>query len=185
MKNGLKYTLIVLGVFVGLAATVGVLPTVTIRNQAISLEENVSEAKSNISKEQNRRVSLFKNLVDSVESYNDYEQSTQSKIVEARSMADKGDVKEAKVALNAVVEKYPDLKSQDNYKELMTNLTSTENRLADYNESFNQSVGTYNRYTKRFPNTFYLGLTGYEVQTFEKTALEVDPAEGNDLFTKK
>lgn len=182
--KAIKLTAVTVGVLSGAILMLGVVPTVTIGNQAMSLEETVSEAKSNVNKEQNRRVQLFKNLVDSVESYNKYEKDTQAKLVEARSKASKGDVKEAKVALNAVVEKYPDLKSQDNYKELMTNLTSTENRLADYNESVNQSISTYNRYTKRFPNTFYLGLSGYEVQTFQKTNLEVDPAEGNNLFSK-
>lgn len=167
---------------VGAVILLFIVPAISTGNKAISLEESVTSAKSNLNKEQNRRINLFTNLVDAVESYNDYEGNTQQKLTEARSNANKGNVDDAKVSLNAVVEKYPDLKSQNNYKDLMQNFTSTENRVADYDEAYNNDVATYNRFVKSVPAKWYLNLSGYDVKHYNKSSYTVDAKSAQNLF---
>lgn len=161
---------------------VGMGVTYSFQNSAINLENNVKTAKANVNKEQRRRIDLFNNMVDAVESYNTYEGDTMAKIVEARSKASNGKVESASVLLSSVVEAYPELKSQDNYKNLMKEFSVTENRLADYEENYNNAVSSYDSYTRRFPASFFLGLTGYQPQHFERTEYHIDESKATNLF---
>lgn len=181
----MKKALAIIGSVVGGVFILGLLfiiPMVTTSNTAIRLENQVETAKANINKEQNRRVTLFNNLVNATESYNKYEADTQKKIVSARTKANKGNVEGAKVELNAVAEKYPELKAQKNYSQTMTEFSKTENRLADYTESYNSDIKSYNNYTETFPRSFFLSLTGHSVQHYTQSSLEVNPSDGNNLF---
>lgn len=72
-----------------------VVSAVTISNGQISRQQEVQTAKANISKEEQRRVDLFRNMVDAVQSYNNYESSTQQKITDARTKANAGKIREA------------------------------------------------------------------------------------------
>ena len=69
--------------------------------------------------------------------------------------------------INAVAEAYPDLKSSDNYKQLMNELSITENSIAAYRENYNKQIKEYNRYVRKFPTSILLGITGYEKQNYE------------------
>ena len=102
--------LMLLGIFIG------------INNTVINLEEQIKESKSSINIQEKRREDLIFNLVNTVESYNNYEQDTMFKIVEARTKASGGNVEEAQVLISAVAEQYPELKSNENYKTLMTDI---------------------------------------------------------------
>lgn len=82
----------------------------------------------------------FYNLVDAVKSYQNYEGDTLTKITQARTAAASGKVEQAQVALNAVAEQYPELKANENYKQLMTELALTENQIAQYRNNYNQQV---------------------------------------------
>lgn len=144
-------------------------------NTAIHLEEQIKESKSAINIQEKRREDLIYNLVDTVESYNKYEQDTMTKIVEARAKASNGQVEEAQVLINAVAEKYPELKSNENYKTLMTELSVTENLIAQHRDNYNVQVKQYNKHVRTFPNSMILNMMGYE--KLDNSYLEYDASE--------
>lgn len=153
-----------------------------IGNGQIKRQQEVQTAKANISKEEQRRVDLFQNMVDAVQSYNKYEGFTQQKITDARSKANSGKIKEASQSLNAVVERYPELKSQSNYKQAMLEFSITENRLANYRENYNDEVQSYNVYVSRFPNHQLLNFMGHSTKTYQPLNYDVDNAKATNLF---
>lgn len=177
-------TLIVLGILVAGVISVGAL-FVTSNNKAINLEEQIHESGSAIEVQEKRRVDLILNLVDTVESYNLHESETLSKLTEARSKASNGNVEEAQVTLNAVTEAYPELKSQANYQQLMTELSTTENLIAQHRDNFNIQVKAYNKHVRKFPNNIILGIMGYE--KIEADYLEYDTSSDapTDLFKEE
>ena len=155
--------LMIVGMFVGT------------NNTAINLEEQIKESKSSINIQEKRREDLIYNLVDTVESYNKYEQDTMTRIIEARTQASNGNVEEAEILINAVAEQYPELKSNENYKTLMTELAVTENLIAEHRNNYNIQVKNYNKHIKAFPNNIILNIMGYE--KMESTYLEYEASE--------
>lgn len=151
-------------------------------NRVVELEENINTSKSNISKEEQRRVDLFNNLVDAVQNAKEFEQATQVQIAEARSQANQGNVQEAMLTIAAVAEAYPEIKSIALYDKTMTEFSITENRLANYREQYNNDVREYNRMVRGFWNRIILGIMGYEKQDFQYLDYEVDNREARDLF---
>lgn len=154
-------------------------------NRVVTLEENINTAKSNISKEEQRRVDLFNNLVDAVESAKDFEKSTQVQIAEARGQANKGQVQEAMITLASVVEAYPEIKTTALYDKTMTEFSVTENRLSGYREQYNNDVRSYNRKVRSFPTNLILAIMGYERQDFQYLDYNVNNAEARNLFEKE
>lgn len=158
---------------------------VTNNNKAINLEEQINESKSAIEVQEKRRVDLILNLVDTVESYNLHESETLTKLTEARSKASSGNVEEAQLTLNAVAEAYPELKSQANYQQLMTELSATENLVAEYRNNFNIQVKAYNKHVRKFPNSIILGVMGYEKIDVEYLEYNTSSDAPTDLFKKE
>lgn len=178
-----KLILIVVGtIFAVVFATF--LYSKSVENKAIVLEESISESKSAISKEEQRRVDLFSNLVDAIQNYNSYESNTLEKIVDARKTAESGDVEKASEKLSVVVEKYPDLKSQKNYQTTMKEFSITENRLADYRDNYNDFVKQYKRYIRKFPVKQFLSMSGYDIQSYKYLEFTVDNKAATNLFGK-
>lgn len=174
MKNNLKIILIMLGIIFGIIIMItGIF--VGANNTAINLEEQIKESRSSINIQEKRREDLIFNLVDTVESYNKYEQDTMTEIIEARTKASNGNIEEAEILINAVTEQYPELKSNENYKTLMTELAVTENLIAEHGNNYNIQVKQYNKHTKKFPNRVILNIMGYE--RLENTYLEYDTSE--------
>lgn len=132
-----------------------------VQNKAIGLEEQIKVADSDIKVQEKRRVDLIYNLVDTVKQYDKHEADTLKEIVEARS-SKSNDIENVTTMINAAAEAYPELKSSDNYKELMNELSITENMIAQYRSNYNKQIKEYNRYVKRFPNKQFLSLLGYE-----------------------
>lgn len=147
-------------------------------NTVVRLDNQVQTAKANINKEQERRVSLFNNLVDSIKSYNKYEGDTLTKVTKERV----GDIDKEKLTLNAVAEKYPDLKSQKNYQNTMIEFAATENRVADYIETYNNDVRSYNNYVQTFPHNWFVGISGHAVQHYDQSNYKVDNNAAKNLF---
>ena len=179
----MKKILIGLGIIVGIILmVVGI--CIGINNTAINLEEQIKESKSSINIQEKRREDLIYNLVDTVESYNKYEQDTMTKIIEARSKASNGKVEEAEMLINAVAEQYPELKSSENYKTLMTELTVTENLIAEHRNNYNIQIKQYNKHIKTFPNSIILNIIGYE--KLDNTYLQLDTSNDapRNLFEK-
>ena len=139
-----------------------VFATQGVQNKAIGLEEQILTASSDIEVQEKRRIDLIYNLVDTVKQYDKHEAKTLKDIVDARGNKD-GDISEVNTVLSAVTEAYPDLKSNENYKQLMTELTVTENMMVDYRTNYNTQIKAYNRYVRKFPNRFILDMLGYDV----------------------
>ncbi len=168
-------TFIVLGIII-LAVLGGV------NNTYVAKDQNVATAKSNISKEEQRRVDLFNNLVDAVQSATTFEQETQTKIAEARSQGNSGNIEQAMVTIQAVTEAYPQIKSVELYKQTMTEFSITENRLAGYREQFNNDTRDFNIYVQGVPQTFFLSLLGKDKTQKPLLDYKVDNSEARNLF---
>ena len=140
------------------------------QNRAFALEEQVYTADSDIKVQEKRRVDLVYNLADCVKQYDKYEAETLTAIVEGRGST--GDIENVTTAITAVSEAYPELKSNENYKELMNELSITENLIAEYRSNYNKQVKEYNRYIRKFPTRVFLDILGYEIQNY--TYLDYD-----------
>lgn len=159
-----KLVLIVLTGIVAVAA-LGVFGVQSSQNKAFMLEEQVSAAGSDIKVQEKRRVDLVYNLADCVKQYDSHEAETLKAIVDGRGAA--GDVENVTTAITAVSEAYPELKSDANYKELMNELSVTENLIAEYRSNYNKQIKEYNRYTRKFPTRAFLNILGYEKQDYK------------------
>lgn len=156
----------------GLIITLGVLAIILLgvfivqgaQNNAIALEEQVNTAQSDIKVQEKRRVDLVYNLADSVMQYDKHEAETLKAIVDGRGSA--GDIENVTTAITAVTESYPELKSNENYKQLMNELSITENLIAEYRSNYNKQVKEYNRYVRKFPTSTFLSILGYEQQNY-------------------
>lgn len=132
-----------------------------VQNKAIGLEEQIKVADSDIKVQEKRRVDLVYNLVDAVKQYDKHEAKTLKDIVEARG-ENSSEIENVTTMINATAEAYPELKSNENYKQLMNELSVTENMIAQYRSNYNKQIKEYNRYVKKFPNKQFLNLFGYE-----------------------
>ena len=169
-----KTTLIVLAIVAALVLMIAA-AFVSVNNRAVSAEEQVSSAAADVQVAEKRRVDLVYNLVDAVKSYQTYESDTLTKITQARTAAASGKVEEAQVTLNAVAEQYPELKANENYKQLMTELALTENQIAQYRNNYNQQVRAYNKLVRSLPTGFLLRVMNY--QTIDTTYTDYDAPE--------
>ncbi|EMY81986.1 LemA family protein [Psychroflexus gondwanensis] len=151
-------------------------------NTAITLQEDAKTSWSNVESAYQRRNDLIGNLVKTVQGAADFERNTLTEVIEARAKAtsvniDAGNLSEesmkqygqAQGGLNSAlsrllvsVERYPDLKSNQNFMNLQTQLEGTENRINVERNRFNGSVGTYNKHIKVFPNSIFAGWFGFE-----------------------
>ena len=135
------------------------------QNKAFSLEEQVNTALSDIKVQEKRRVDLVYNLADCVKQYDAHEANTLKSIVDRRGST--GDIENVTTAITAVSEAYPELKSNENYKELMNELSITENLIAEYRSNYNKQIKEYNRYVRKFPTRLFLDILGYEVKDYQ------------------
>ena len=85
-------------------------------------------------------------------------------------------------ALASITYSYPKLKSNENYKELMKELSTTENLIAQYRENYNKSITAYNRYVKKFPTRIFLEWTGYESQEYQRLEYQAPETAPQNLF---
>ena len=143
------------------------------QNRAFALEEQVNTAQSDIKVQEKRRVDLVYNLADCVKQYDKHESETLTAIAEGRGSA--GDIENVTTAITAVSEASPELKSNENYKQLMNELAMTENLISEYRSNYNKQVKEYNRYVRKFPTRMFLNMLGYEVQDY--TYLDYDAPE--------
>jgi LemA protein len=196
-----KITLfIVLGIIVLLGGCVGC-GTISFQKKAVQLDEGVKSSWGKVQSQYQRRADLIPNLVNTVKGAANFEQETLTKVIEARSKAtainiNAGDLSPEKVAqfsqaqgelssalskLLAVVENYPDLKANQNFRDLQAQLEGTENRIAVARNDFNTAVEGYNSSIRQFPNNFYAGWLGFtpkgyfQAQPGSDAAPKVDP----------
>ena len=177
----IKLVLIIIGIVFAVSLFV-VFALNSVPNKAISYEEQITTAQSEIKIQEKRRADLIPNLVDCVREYDKHEYETLMAVVKTRGTNSDSSVQEIQTMINAVAEQYPALKSNENYKELMNELSTTENKISQVRSNYNEWVTKYNSYTKKFPNKQILGMLGYEVTEYKKLAFDVSSDAPTDLF---
>ena len=177
MKKGL-IILIILGVIAfGLYQW-----AVGFNNTAVEYEADAKTAWSNVESSYQRRNDLIGNLVKTVQGAADFERGTLKDVIEARAKAtatniDAGNLTPENMAafqeaqsgltgalskLMVVVERYPDLKANQNFLELQSQLEGTENRINVARDRFNEAVNIYDKHTTKFPGKLLAGMFGFE-----------------------
>ncbi|SFT76872.1 LemA protein [Algoriphagus locisalis] len=167
--------LLVLGIFIYTKA-------VGTYNTFVQKEEVINGQWAEVETQYQRRSDLIPNLVNTVKGYADFEQETLTGVIEARAKAtsvnvDASNLTPEKLAefqgaqdnlsgalgrLLVSVERYPELKANQNFLELQAQLEGTENRIAVARRNFNQSVQDYNSNLRTFPNNIFAGWYGFE-----------------------
>lgn len=182
MKNIKLVLMIIMGVIS--VALLWVFIVNGVQNKAIGLEEQIKTANSDIKVQEKRRIDLIYNLVDTVKQYDKHEYSTLKDVADARS-SNGGDISEVTTMIAATVEQYPQLQSNSNYKQLMNELSITENMIAQYRSNYNKQIKEYNRYVRKFPNKQFLVMIGYEALDFKYLDYNVSADAPKNLFEDK
>jgi LemA protein len=168
----------------------------TTYNSMVSLNEEVNTSWSQVVTDYQRRMDLIPNLVNTVKGYADFEQKTLVDVIQARANAtavnlkvDKMDattmqkIEETQGALSSslsrllvTIEKYPDLKANQNFRDLQAQLEGTENRIANARRKFNETTKVYNVYIKSFPKNIYANMFGFEQKPYFEAAAGAEKA---------
>jgi len=159
---------------------------VRVYNSTIGLEENVEEAWAKVESSYQRRSDLIGNLVKTVQGAADFEKSTLESVINARAKATSINIDPTNITpeqlqqfnqaqsglssalsrLLVTVERYPDLKANQNFLELQSQLEGTENRINVARDRFNETVKPYNKHIRTFPNNLLVGLFGFEKKAY-------------------
>lgn len=171
-------------IFLGIIVVL-VIIYVVIYNGLVAARMHTQEAWSQIDVQLKRRNDLIPNLLETVKGYAKYEQSTLQKVVGLRNqlMTVSDDDPQAKMEISnqlsnslksifALSEAYPDLKANQQYQQLMEELTNTENKIAYARQLFNSSATRYNNQIQTFPGNILAGA-----HNFQKTAYLETPVE--------
>ena len=182
MKKGTIWIIVI--------AIIGILVLwfVRLNNKMVEAEEQAVQASAQVENVYQRRADLIPNLVNTVKGAVDFEKSTLEAVIEARSKATSVTIdptnlpEESMVAfqnaqdnlsqslgrLMVVVERYPELKANQNFLELQAQLEGTENRIAVERRTFNQVVQAYNVLIRKFPNSIVAGFRNFQPKAYFK-----------------
>ena len=180
-----KTAWIVIGVIV-LALFFGISWGIKTGNSMVTMEEGVSSAWSQVENVYQRRADLIPNLVSTVKGYAAHESETLTAVVEARAKATsvtvdptklnaasiqqfqqaQGGLSSALSRLMVVVEKYPDLKANENFLNLQAQLEGTENRITVERQKFNLSAQAFNTYIRLFPQNIIASMRNFEKKAY-------------------
>ena len=162
--------------------------TAGVNNTAVEYEESVLKNWADVENAYQRRSDLIPNLVSTLEGSADFERGTLTDVIEARAKATsvnvdagnlnpeqiqqfqqaQGGLSSALSRLLVSVERYPDIKSNQNFLQLQSQLEGTENRISVARNRYNEAVRQYNTYIRKFPNNIFAGMFGFERKaTFE------------------
>jgi len=159
-------------------------------NKMVELQEDIPNQWAQVETQYQRRADLIPNLVNTVKGYANFEQETLTRVVQARASATAVTVDPSNITPQALqqfqeaqnglssalsrllvtVEKYPDLKANQNFLDLQAQLEGTENRIAVARNRFNEVVKPYNVYIKKFPNNMLAGWYGFGEKGYFKAA---------------
>lgn len=165
-------------------------------NRMVQLDENVQGAWGQVENQYQRRADLIPNLVNTVKGYAAHEQATLTAVIEARAKAtqitvdpnhlDEAALKRFSAAqselssalgrLMAVSESYPELKANENFLMLQSQLEGTENRIAVERKRFNELVNVYNAYIRHFPNNLFAQAFGFQRRAYFEADKESEKA---------
>jgi len=155
-------------------------------NNLVTKEETVNQSWANVQNVYQRRSDLIPNLVATVKGVANFEKSTLTAVIEARAKAtsvninpknlDEASLQKFQAAqdglssalsrLMVVVERYPELKATQNFAELQAQLEGTENRITVERRNFNEAAQAYNTYLRRFPNSIFAGMFGFQKKAY-------------------
>lgn len=179
------------GVIIAIAVVaVIVLSAISIYNSMVKMDENVTAAWAQVETQYQRRADLIPQLVNVVKGAADYERKTLESVIEARSKATSiqltaDDLTEENLAkfqkaqdqlssalshLMAIHEAYPELKANENFRDLQAQLEGTENRIAVARKDFNETVQKYNSSIRTFPKSIFAGMFGFSQKAYFKAA---------------
>jgi LemA protein len=165
-------------------------------NRLVGLSESTESQWANVQSAYQRRADLIPNLVSTVKGYADFEKSTLTDVIEARSKATsvqisadnltpekvaefqkaQGELKGALSRLLVSVERYPDLKANQNFLALQSQLEGTENRINVERDRFNEQVRTYNSSVKRIPTSLVAAVGGFDARGYFEAEAEAQDA---------
>ena len=177
ISNNQRTLIIIVAVFLAIGAFV-----ITKYNGLVAQDENVNKAWGNVETQYQRRSDLIPNLVETVKGYASHEKTTLESVTNARAKATQiqmnvndlseqklqkyqqaqGEITAALGKLLALSENYPDLKANENFKDLQVQLEGTENRISESRRQFNEAVQHYNMTVRIFPGNVIAGLFGFE-----------------------
>ena len=169
-------------------------------NTMVTLDEGISSQWAQVENAYQRRADLIPNLVNTVKGYADFEKETLTQVIEARSKATSVNIEPGNITpeainqfqnaqaglssalsrLMVVVERYPELKANQNFLELQAQLEGTENRISVERRKFNEATRQYNTYIRKFPKNIVAGIFGFDKKTYfeaEEEAKEVPKVE--------
>ena len=152
----------------------------------VTQDESVKTAWSQVENQYQRRMDLIPNLVNTVKGYATHEKETLEGVISARSEATKttidpsnldeaslqrfqaaqGELSSALSRLMVVIERYPELKANQNFSELQAQLEGTENRITVERKRFNEVAQAYNTYIRSFPNNLLAGMFGFQTKAY-------------------
>ena len=176
-----KSTIILVAVIAALAMW-----AISAYNGMVKMDESVSTAWSNVENQYQRRTDLIPNLVNTVKGYAAHEKETFEAVDSARSKATQmtvdpenltpeklqeyqkaqGEIGAALGRLLAITENYPELKANENFKELQAQLEGTENRISVERRNFNEVARTYNTSIRTFPKSILAGMFGFDKRPY-------------------
>ena len=173
---------------IGLIVVIGAIAIwlISSYNGMVKMDEEVSSAWSNVENQYQRRADLIPNLVNVVKGYASHEKETFEAVVSARSKATQvtvdpenltpeklqeyqkaqGEVGATLGRLLAITESYPELKANENFKELQAQLEGTENRISVERRNFNEVAREYNTSIRTFPKTIIAGMCGFDKRPY-------------------
>ena len=185
-KKGLVNVLVIVGVIV-LVLVIFSGWYISTRNTLVTLDESIDASWAEIENQLKRRSDLIPNLVSTVKGFATQEREVFTQIAEARAkLAGSQSVGEVAQSYNqlqsalgrllVIVERYPELKSNQNFIRLQDELAGTENRIAVARKRYNDSVRVFNTKIRRFPASIIANIMGYEKKEYfeiEETSREV------------
>jgi len=165
-------------------------------NNMVVKSENVDAQWSQVENVYQRRADLIPNLVNTVKGYASHEKETLEGVINARAKATSVNINASNMnaasmqafqqaqdglsgalsKLMVVVEKYPELKANQNFLELQAQLEGTENRIAVERKKFNETTRGYNTYIKMFPKNIFAGMFGFEAKPYFEAAQGAEKA---------
>ena len=154
---------------------------IALYNSFVQLNNKVDEAFSTMDVYLKKRWDLIPNIVETVKGYAKHEKETLEKVISLRNSAYENMSDEEKIKANeqltsginkimALVEAYPDLKANENFKDLSNQLTKVEEDIANSRKYYNGVVRIYNDKVKMFPSNIFAGLFGYKAKKMFETA---------------
>ena len=171
--------LLIIGVFLLLAAIAFVVYFIAVYNGLVRLKNNIKKAFANIDVLLKQRTDELTKLIETVKGYAKFEKKVLTDVVKARTafmdaktlperVKASDQISGALKTLFAVAENYPTLKSNENFKQLQDRISGIENEIADRREFYNDSVNTYNIRIQQIPDRFIAGMLGYQAEPLFK-----------------